>query len=148
DREPPIIRWLKPLYGNILRAVSRVPRMTIAGVLLLCVMGMGILPLLGGSFLPELREGHYIIHTASLPGTSIGESLRIGGEMETRVADVRGVRSTSLWAGRAERDADTFGPYYSEYEVDLEPMDGGGQQRVLDEIRELLAAFLGINSEV
>lgn len=148
DREPPVIRWLKPLYGRILRAVSRAPRMTMTGVFVFCASGVGILPLLGGSFLPELREGHYIIHTASLPGTSIGESLRIGGEIEKRVADIPGVRSTSQWAGRAERGADTFGTYYSEYEIDLEPMDGAGQQRVLDEIREILEAFPGINSEV
>lgn len=148
DREPPVIQWLKPIYGRALRSVSQAPRMTIAGVLIFCTAGVGILPLLGGSFLPELREGHYIIHTASLPGTSIGESLRIGGEIEKRVAEIPGVRSTSQWAGRAERGADTFGTYYSEYEVDLEPMDGAGQQRVLDEIREILEAFPGINSEV
>jgi Cu/Ag efflux pump CusA len=112
------------------------------------VAGLGILPLLGGSFLPELREGHYIIHTASIPGTSIEESLRIGGQIEKRVAEIPGVRSTSQWAGRAERGADTFGTHYSEYEVDLEPMDGPQQQAVLDEIREILESFPGINSEV
>ena len=148
DREPPVVRWLKPLYAKSLRAISRAPGLTVSGVLLLCLTGIGILPLLGGSFLPELREGHYIIHTSSIPGTSIGESLRIGGEIEKRVAAIPGVRSTSQWAGRAERGADTFGTHYSEYEVDLEPMDGTSQQRVLDEIREILEAFPGINSEV
>ncbi len=113
-----------------------------------CLGGLGILPLLGGSFLPELREGHYIIHTASVPGTSIEESLRIGGQIEKRVAEIPGVRSTSQWAGRAERGADTFGTHYSEYEVDLDPMDGASQQKVLDEIRDVLEAFPGINSEV
>lgn len=148
ENEPPLVRWIKPAYGRILHAVSQAPRLTIMGVLLFCLAGLGILPLLGGSFLPELREGHYIIHTASIPGTSIGESLRIGGEIEKRVAEIPGVRATSQWAGRAERGADTYGTHYSEYEVDLEPMDGPSQQRVLDEIREILEAFPGINSEV
>lgn len=148
DEEPPLVRWIKPIYGRMLHAVSAVPRLTIVGVMLFCLAGLATLPLLGGSFLPELREGHYIIHTASVPGTSIEESLRIGGQLEKRVAEIPGVRATSQWAGRAERGADTFGTHYSEYEVDLEPMDGPSQQRVLDEIRDVLEAFPGINSEV
>lgn len=147
-KEPPLVRWIKPAYGKILHAVSLFPRLTLAGVLAFCLGGLAILPLLGGSFLPELREGHYIIHTASVPGTSIQESLRMGGQIEKRVAEIPGVRSTSQWAGRAERGADTFGTHYSEYEVDLEPMDGPSQQNVLDEIREVLEAFPGVNSEV
>ena len=148
DKEPPLVRLLNPIYGWVLGLVSQFPKITFGGVIIFCCGGLAILPLLGGSFLPELREGHYIIHTASVPGTSIAESLRIGGQLEKRVAEIEGVRSTSQWAGRAERGADTFGTHYSEYEIDLVPMDGAGQQAVLDEIREVLEAFPGINSEV
>lgn len=148
DKEPPLVRFLNPIYRWVLGLVSHFPKLTFSGVVIFCVTGLAILPLLGGSFLPELREGHYIIHTASIPGTSIEESLRIGGQIEKRVAEIPGVRSTSQWAGRAERGADTFGTHYSEYEIDLEPMDGPAQQQILDEIREVLEAFPGINSEV
>lgn len=149
DKEPPLIRLLNPIYGWVLKGVSRFPKLVFSGVVIFCLAGLAILPLLGGSFLPELREGHYIIHTASVPGTSIEESLRIGGQIEKRVAKIDGVRSTSQWAGRAERGADTFGTHYSEYEIDLEPgLSGQQQQVILDEIREVLLAFPGINSEV
>ncbi|MFW5446689.1 MAG: efflux RND transporter permease subunit [Methylophagaceae bacterium] len=149
DKEPPLVRLLNPIYGWVLKVVSRFPKLVFSSVVLFCLAGLAILPLLGGSFLPELREGHYIIHTASVPGTSIEESLRIGGQLEKRVAEIDGVRSTSQWAGRAERGADTFGTHYSEYEIDLEPsLDGQQQQDILDEIREVLLAFPGINSEV
>jgi len=140
---------LKPIYGYLLGIVSRFPKLTWVGVLSFCLAGLAILPLLGSGFLPELREGHYIIHTASVPGTSIEESLRIGGQLEKRIATIPGVRSTSQWAGRAERGADTFGTHYSEYEIDLNPgLDGFEQQEILDEIREVLETFPGINSEV
>jgi CzcA family heavy metal efflux pump len=149
DKEPPLIRLISPAYGYLLTVISRFPKLTLIGVLSTCVIGVGILPLLGGSFLPELREGHYIIHTASLPGTSVEGSLRIGGQIEKRVAAIPGVRATSQWAGRAERGADTYGTHYSEYEVDLEPgLDGAEQQAILDEIREILEEFPGISSEV
>jgi len=148
DKEPPLIRILNSIYEWALGLVSQFPKITFSGVIVFCLAGLAILPLLGGSFLPELREGHYIIHTASVPGTSIAESLRIGGQLEKRVAEIEGVRSTSQWAGRAERGADTFGTHYSEYEIDLVPMDGPEQQAVLDEIRLVLELFPGINSEV
>ncbi|PHS24336.1 MAG: CusA/CzcA family heavy metal efflux RND transporter [Methylophaga sp.] len=149
DKEPPLVRLLNPIYGRILKGVSRFPKLVFSGVALFCLAGLAILPLLGGSFLPELREGHYIIHTASVPGTSIAESLRIGGQIEKRVAEIEGVRSTSQWAGRAERGADTYGTHYSEYEIALDPGLGGQQQQaILDEIRAVLLAFPGINSEV
>ena len=149
NEEPPLIRFLNPIYGWVLGIVSYYPKTVFGGVFAFCVAGLAILPLLGGSFLPELREGHYIIHTASVPGTSIEESLRIGGQIEKRVAEIPGVISTSQWAGRAERGADTFGTHYSEYEIDLElGLDGAEQQIILDEIREALEAFSGINSEV
>lgn len=147
--EPPLIRMIRPAYNRILRVVGRFPKITITGVLVFCLMGLLILPFLGGRFLPELREGHYIIHTATVPGTSIQESLRMGGEIEKKVGDIDGVRATSQWAGRAERGADTYGTHYSEYEVDLEPgLAGPEQQAILDEIRHILESYPGIASEV
>lgn len=147
-KEPPVVRMINPLYGFLLRQISRFPNLVLLGVLGFCLAGIGILPLLGGSFLPELREGHYIIHTASVPGTSIAESLRIGSQIQKQVAAIPGVRSTSQWAGRAERGADTYGTHYSEYEIDLKPMNGPGQQKVLNQIRDILAKFPGVESEV
>ncbi len=146
--EPPLIRFINPIYRHVLRTVSHFPKITFSSVMVLCLIGLAILPLLGGRFLPDLREGHFIIHTASIPGTSIAESLRIGGEIERQVAEIPGVKSTSQWAGRAERGADTYGTHYSEYEIDLAPMSGAEQQHVLNKIRTILDEFPGINGEV
>ncbi|MCK5431913.1 MAG: efflux RND transporter permease subunit, partial [Gammaproteobacteria bacterium] len=99
-------------------------------------------------FLPELREGHYIAHTSGLPGTSLEESIRMGNQLTRKFLEVPGVRSVSQWAGRAERGADTFGSHYSEFEVDLEPLSGKEQQRVLDQLREVMTDTPGILFEV
>jgi CzcA family heavy metal efflux pump len=146
--EPPLIRLLKPGYGRVLRVIGRKPSLAIAGVLALCGVGISILPYLGGGFLPDLREGHYIMHTSGVPGTSVAESLRSGGEIARQVLKIPGVRSVSQWAGRAERGADTYGPHYSEYEVDLVPLSGPEQQRVLGSIRAVLSRIPGLATEV
>ncbi len=143
-RDPPLIRWLRPVYGLCLRVIARIPLLLLLATLGLCLLGVMVLPWLGGKFLPELREGHYIVHTSSASGTSLRESLRIGAALTEQFLEIPGVRSVSQWAGRAERGADTFGSHYSEYEIDLDPLSGSEQQRVLDALRAILKRFPGI----
>ncbi|MEX2523458.1 MAG: efflux RND transporter permease subunit [Gammaproteobacteria bacterium] len=143
-REPPLIRRIQPVFSAMLMRLSRFPTLVITGTLLFCLLGIAILPMLGTKFLPELREGHYIVHTTSIPGTSLEESIRIGNRLTEQFLEIPGVRSVSQWAGRAERGADTYGSHYSEYEVDLEPLSGKEQQQVLDELRRILDEFPGI----
>ncbi|MBI4005211.1 MAG: efflux RND transporter permease subunit [Gammaproteobacteria bacterium] len=144
DDDPPLIRLIKPVYGECLKFTGRVPLLTIAASLSFCALGLLIVPYLGGQFLPDLREGHYIAHTSSLPGTSLNESIRMGNGLTNAFLDISGVRSVSQWAGRAERGADTFGSHYSEYEVDLEPLSGKEQQRVLNQIRNVMRDTPGV----
>ena len=148
SREPPVFRFLTPCYDAVLRSVGAGPRLAVAWALLLTGGSIAVLPVLETEFLPELREGHYMIHTASLPGTSLDESIRVGSEIIDRVAAIEGVRSVSQWAGRAELGADTFGVHYSEFEVDLEPLPGSEQQRVKDSIRAILESFPGLFTEL
>jgi len=147
DSDPPVIRAINRPYGAFLKGIGRAPRLTAIAVLALCGYGLALLPGLGGEFLPELREGHYMIHTSGVPGTSLDETIRTGTQITHEVLELPGVRSVSQWAGRAERGADTFGSHYSEYEVDLEPLSGPDQQRVLDGIREILRDFPGVSFE-
>jgi len=144
EADPPLIRWIKPVYGWALRSVSHIPLLTLSISLLFCLLSFAVVPRLGGQFLPDLREGHYIAHTTSLPGTSLQESIRMGDELTKELLKIPGIRSVSQWAGRAERGADTFGSHYSEFEVDLEKMSGEDQQRVLDQMRKVMREMPGI----
>jgi Cu/Ag efflux pump CusA len=120
------------------------PKLAVTLSLVACAVAFLQIARLGGEFLPELREGHYIVHTASLPGTSLQESMRIGGQLVQAFQSVPGVVSVSQWAGRAERGADTYGSHYSEYEVRLNSLSGPEQARVLDRLREILGRYPGI----
>jgi len=148
DTEPFMIRVLQPLYASSLRLIARAPYVIITISILLCILGLSVLPGVGGQFIPNLREGHYIVHTSSVSGTSLEESLRVGNQLTKAFLDIPGVVSVSQWAGRAERGADTFGSHYSEFEVDLDyELSGKEQQAVLDEIREILETYPGIRYE-
>jgi Cu/Ag efflux pump CusA len=83
-----------------------------------------VLPLFGGSFIPELKEGHFTIHMSAVPGTSIEQSLRIGERVAETLRKLPAVRSVAQRVGRAEKADDTWGTHYSEFEVDLQPLSG------------------------
>lgn len=142
--DPPLIRLLKPVYARGLRLIGRHPGLAIVTSLSACAAAIAILPTLGSQFLPPLREGHYIVHTTGLPGTSLAESIRLGSRVTAEILQTPGVKSVSQWAGRAEHGADTYGSHYSEYEVALAPMSGGAQQAVLDHLRAVFSAFPGL----
>ncbi len=144
DRDPPLIRLIHPVYDGFLRLTTRLPTLTIGIALLVCVAGIAIIPSLGSRFLPELREGHYIVHTTAMPGTSLEQAIKAGNRLTEAFLEIPGVRSVSQWAGRAERSADTYGSHYSEFEVDLEPLSGKEQQSVIDGLREVLKEFPGL----
>jgi CzcA family heavy metal efflux pump len=144
ETDPPLIGAVKPFYGALVRGAAARPVVPILLVLVASIGVASVLPRFGAQFLPPLREGHYIVHTTGLPGTSLAESIRVGSLLTDDFLDVPGVRSVSQWAGRAQRGADTYGSHYSEYEVALAPLHGAGQQRVLEALRDILAAYPGI----
>ena len=88
-----------------------------------------------------------MVHTSSLTGTSLDETMRIGDKITKNIMAIDGVKTMSQWAGRAERGADTFGSHYSELEVELDDLSGKEQQRIYNEIRKILSATPGISFE-
>ena len=141
--DPPFVRRLKPGYVALLRRIERFPVPVMVGAATVIGLGFATIPLLSGEFVPSLKEGHYVIHMSAIPGTSEEETLRIGTRVARAMLKVDGVRSVAEWVGRSQNGADTFGPHYSEFEVEVGAIAGAEQTRVLREIRELLDGTRG-----
>ena len=137
--DPPLVAWMKPRYRRLLLAIERHAVGVLSSAALLMAAGIGVLPLLSGEFIPPLKEGHYIVHMTAVPGTSLDESLRLGKLVTRALLDIPGVRTVAQWVGRAENGADTFGPHYSEMEVEIGQVSGAEQQRILKAIRQVLS---------
>ncbi|TXL16094.1 hypothetical protein BMR05_00810 [Methylococcaceae bacterium HT4] len=144
DSTPPVIAYLNPLYSRLLKFISVHFKLIIIACLIISLLAAMRFTTLGHKFLPELREGHYIVHTTSIPGTSLQESIRQGIQITEQFNKIPQIESVSQWAGRAERGADTYGSHYSEYEVRLKPLSGAEQQQVLQSIRKILARGVAI----
>ena len=142
-QEPPIVRTLKNGYRKILLGVEKSPRFVIFGVAAVVVVGIAILPFLEGSFLPNLHEGNLTVHMTMVPGTSVGESLRLGDKVTQRLLGISGVRSVAQRVGRAELADDVSGTHSSEFEVSFEPLNGSQLEAVQGKIRNALSQFAG-----
>lgn len=147
-REPGYITFLKSRYRNLLRWLSGRPLTVILSGLTLFLLAVLALPFLGGSLLPELREGHFIVHMTALPGTSLAESERLGKFVSRKLLRDPDVRSVAQQIGRAELGIDTDGVNYSEIHVDLNPLGGSEEVRAESRVREILSQFPGASFEV
>ncbi len=139
--EPKYIRWLKGRHRAWLEALGRRPRRVISAALALFLAAAATLPFFGGEFLPQFREGHFVLHMAALPGTSLEESLRLGQQVTAELLKNPHIRSVSQQAGRAENGEDTWGTHYSELHVELQPAGGAEAAGAAAEIRETLKKF-------
>ncbi|HWH48873.1 MAG TPA: efflux RND transporter permease subunit [Burkholderiales bacterium] len=151
--DPPFVKWLKPRYLGLLRRIERYPGRVMGTTGVLIAIGVGMLPLFSGEFIPALREGHYIMHMSAVPGTSEEESLRIGQKVSRSIGSIEGVQSVAQWVGRSKNGADTFGTHYSEFEIEIGALPGEDQARILREIRTTLSgersgAFPGVSFAV
>ncbi len=147
-QEPPVVRWLKERYRAALLRIERSPRTVIGGVVLFTAAGLVALPFFGGGFLPELQEGHFIVHMSAVPGTSLQESLRLGRRVTLELLEIPAVRSVAQRVGRAEKADDTVGTHDSEFEVALKSLQGEEAEAVQSEIRNALTPFPGVNFAV
>ena len=119
ERESPPVRWLKAGYERLLRRALRWPHAVMAVSLALLVASLLLIPTFGRSFLPEFQEGNFIIAVTTLPGTSLEESLRLGGRITEILRRYPEVVSVAQRAGRAELDEDAQPPNFSEFDVTL-----------------------------
>ncbi len=144
-RDPPVMRWSKEGYRSLLGGIARHPRSAIAAAGVLTLAGCAMLPWVGTSYIPELKEGHFIVHMSTVPGTSIAASLRLGELVTKALHALPAVRSVAQRVGRAAFADDTYGTNYSEFEVDLKPLGGDQIEAAQSDIRRALAAIPGGN---
>ncbi len=140
---------LKSRYAGTLEFVARRPRAMIAAVAVICVVALLVMPQPGEDLLPEFREGHFVLQVQAVPGTSLPEMIRMGGEITKQLLADRNIATVEQQAGRAEQGEDTWEPNRCEFHVELVPdVPGKTQAELMDKIRGILNGFPGLQSEV
>ena len=146
--EPDYLRRLKAFHRRWLERISRRPKTIIGIALGLFIAAMASLPFFGGEFLPDFREGHFVVGVTMAPGTSLEEMMRLGKRISADLGKIPAIQSVEEQAGRAQGGEDTWGPHRGEIHVELKPTAGEDQEKVQDDIRATLAKYPGIQTEV
>jgi CzcA family heavy metal efflux pump len=146
--EPNYLRKLKSFHRGALEKISRRPKMIVAVALVSFVAALATLPFFGGEFLPDFREGHFVVGITMAPGTSLPEMKRLGTQISAELLKIPQIQSVEEQIGRAEGGEDTWGTHRGEMHVELKPTAGEDQEKVQDAIRDVLAKFPGIQTEV
>jgi CzcA family heavy metal efflux pump len=140
---------LKAWQRDAVDWIERHLRLVLVLVVLLVLAAGGLVPFLGGTFMPDFREGHFVIQAASsIPGTSLEEMLRVGRRISADILALPYVQSVEQQVGRAELGEDTWGTHQSELHVELRP-DATVDQAVAQEaLRKIIGSYPGIQGEV
>jgi CzcA family heavy metal efflux pump len=145
-------RWLTRLKSwqrSAVQAAFVHLKITLVVLLVLVVAAAAAIPFLGGTFMPEFREGHFVMQvSSSVTGTSLNEMLNVGQRISKEVLALPYVQSIEQQVGRAELSEDTWGPHRSEFHVELKPGATIDQSVAQDQLREILKQYPGIQSEV
>lgn len=116
-------------------------------ITLLLVAGAALLARgMGGSFLPPLQEGQYIVHMRLAPGASITASLDEGARVTRALEQLPEVRLVAQHTGRATLSPDASGTQSSSLDVNLKP--GADSAQALAAIERVLGGFAGASFRV
>jgi len=143
ERESPPVRWLKAGYERLLRRALHWPYAVIGVSVVFLIASLLLIPSFGRSFLPEFQEGNFIIAVTTLPGTSLEESMRLGGRITEILRRHPEVVSVAQRAGRAELDEDAQPPNFSEFDVTLK-YGKTDPEELVNAIREDLEKVPGV----
>jgi len=138
-------RWQAQAIGAACERIGTLG--TGLGVLVLAALAG--LPFLGGSFMPDFKEGHFVVQTTStVTGTSLEVMRDAGIRISKSLLALPYVQSVEQQIGRAELSEDTWGPHRSEFHVELKPRATVDESVAEDAIRQIALQVPGLQSEV
>jgi CzcA family heavy metal efflux pump len=144
--------WLRALKRGQADAISFVYRRfrIVALVLIVATLAaVAVLPFLPSSFMPDFREGHFVLQEdASTPGISLQDMAAVGRRISADVLALPYIATVSQQIGRAEMGEDTNGPHMSEFHIELKPDADVDQSEAEDALRQIVARYPGLQSDV
>lgn len=142
------IQAIKRPYLRLLNFAISNEKKTIGVAVASFIVALLIIPLLGTSFIPEMREGSIVPNIIRAPNISLDESLVMEKEALQVIAKLPGVKSVVSGVGRGESPADPQSQNESQPIVSLLPRDlwpeGWTQDDIAASIQKSLKILPGV----
>jgi len=143
-----MVRMMKRPYVAALKWATTNEKKTVALAVVAFAASMSLFPLLGTSFIPELKEGTISPNMDRVPNISLDESIKMESEAIKKLAKLPGVKHIVSRLGRGESPVDPAGYNESDMMIQLVPPEerpGITQEAIEDQVREIVSAFPGVN---
>ena len=147
QKEPPVTRFFKRIYGKALTWTLGHRKTVLAGVVTLFVGAAIVFSTFGSSFLPPFNEGSLTISVATMPGVSLEESDRMGRMVEEILLEIPEIQTVARKTGRAELDEHALGVNASELEAPF-VLNRRSRDEFLADVRHRLGDLKGLTVEV
>lgn len=145
-------KWLIRLKDWQARSIQSVHAkfgVVMVALAILAIASAAAVPFLPSSFMPDFREGHFVMQAdASIPGASLQEMADVGKRMSADILALPYIATVSQQIGRAELGEDTNGPYQSEFQVEMKPDSDVDQSAAEDALRQIGARYPGLQIDV
>jgi CzcA family heavy metal efflux pump len=145
-RQSPLVRWLQRGYAAVLGRVMRSPRPAMALVVVVVLLGLGVLPALGQSLLPDFKERDFLMHWVTAPGTSHPEEVRITTAASKELRAIPGVRNFGAHIGQALAADEVVGIDFGENWISVDPKVDYDQ--TLARVQEVVEGYPGLRRDV
>jgi len=148
EHDTRLVRLVKGPYLRLLDWALERPSTVVLGGVMLLVASIAAFPLLGTSFIPEMKEGAIVPGVNRVTNMSLEESIELETEAMRLVKEVPGVAMVVSQLGRSENPTDPQPENESTpiatVKLDSELPPGWDQNDVAAAIREKLQALPGV----
>ncbi|MFZ2451187.1 MAG: CusA/CzcA family heavy metal efflux RND transporter [Methylovulum miyakonense] len=146
DHDTAIIAFMKRPYLKLLDMALQHGKLVVLVAAGLFAGTIAILPFLGSSFIPEMKEGSIVPGINRTPNISLDESIKMESAAMRMIMDIPGVLSAVSGLGRGESPADAQAQNESTPIISLKPRDqwpeGWTQDTIADVMRDKLNTSL------
>jgi len=146
EHDTRIVAFLKKPYLKLLNLALLKSKQVVLVASLLFSSALLLLPYLGSTFIPEMKEGSIVPAINRVPNISLQEGIKIEMEAMRLIMTIPGVSLAVTNIGRGESPADSQSQNESTPIVSLKPRnewpEGWTQDQIADEIRDKLSTHL------
>ncbi|MFC1661549.1 efflux RND transporter permease subunit [Gemmatimonadota bacterium] len=142
--EPPLTRYLKERYRDLIPRFTTRPRRSLQILVGTVAVAALAYPFLGEEFLPRFKEYDFLMHWVEKPGTSLEAMNRITLQASRELMTVPGVRNFGSHTGRAEVADEVVGPNFTELWISLDPDSIDSYEGTVRRIQGIVDGYPGL----
>jgi CzcA family heavy metal efflux pump len=142
----PLLGWLQRGYERGLAPIIERPRLMLAAVAILTIVGLAVVPFLNQPLLPSFKERNLLIHLNGAPGISQPEMSRISDRVSRDLRSIPGVSQVGAHVGRAVQGDQVVNVSSAELWVSID--SAAEYDTTAASIRRAIAAYPGIHHTV